>query len=284
MLGTRRVGHAGTLDPMATGLLVLLFGEATKLSSVLTTDSKEYEATVEFGVGTLSLDADGPIVRRTNLEPDWLARAPLAQALEAERARTVQVPPQVSAIQVDGKRSYQRVRAGEEVALEPRSVLVHELETVELSGLRLKVRLRVSKGYYVRAFARDLGDHLGVPAHLVELRRTRSGPFTVDKARTLEHSSSADLLSIAEVAKASLPCVLFDEPAAERLRQGKLATPLTTSEEFAPGELVAAFVDERLIALVEAVNEVEARALSAWERSVEELQGRLFRVRRGFQL
>jgi len=179
LFGTRAVGHAGTLDPMATGVLVLLFGEACKLSAYLTGQDKTYSAGVRFGSATDSLDADGRVTEERTLPAGWLARETLDRALAVERARTLQVPPAVSAISEGGRRAYQRVRAGETVELAPRPVRVARLELLEWSDAGVDVELEVSKGYYVRAFARDLGATLGVPAHLGRLRRLTSGAFSL---------------------------------------------------------------------------------------------------------
>src|SRR5690606_27846030 len=151
LFGTRAVGHAGTLDPMATGVLVLLFGEACKLSAYLTGQDKTYSAGVRFGSATDSLDADGRVTEERTLPAGWLARETLDRALAVERARTLQVPPAVSAISEGGRRAYQRVRAGETVELAPRPVRVARLELLEWSDAGVDVELEVSKGYYVRA-------------------------------------------------------------------------------------------------------------------------------------
>lgn len=222
--GTRSVGHAGTLDPMATGVLVLVLGEATKLSGVLTRADKEYRATVRFGAATDTLDARGAEVERAALPAGWLELDRLHAALDAERARTLQVPPAVSAIRVGGEHAYQRARRGEGVVLEERCVAVRELELHQASDAELVVRLRVSKGYYVRAFARDLGLALGVPAHLAALRRTASGSFDVDEAVAWPPAAGAvpELLPIGRAVQRALPCVRLADSGVERARQGKL--------------------------------------------------------------
>lgn len=250
---TRRVGHAGTLDPMATGVLVLLIGEATKLSSVLTTQSKEYEATVTFGVGTDSLDADGRVTARRAVAPDLLAGPRLELALEQERARTLQIPPAVSAIKVDGQRSHALARAGELVVHEPRSVRVHDLQVLARDGASLTLRVRVSKGYYVRSLARDLGVSLDTVAHLSKLRRTRSGTFSLEGASKLPLTSPPPLLSMEAAVRQALPCVQLTEEAALALAQGKLVDPSGLHQSLAerPQGVLAALLGERLVALVE---------------------------------
>lgn len=253
VFGTRRIGHAGTLDPMATGVLVLLLGEATKLSSVLSTDQKSYVARVEFGVTTDSLDADGRVTKRVELEDGWLSETALEQAIFAEKARRLQIPPQVSAIKVEGQRAYARARQGQSTDLVPRDVTVHSLEIVERSERAIDLSLRVSKGYYVRALARDLGSALCVPAHLSQLRRTQSGPFGLAEARAFPLSGEEELLPITDAARRALPLLSVTEDGCLRLEQGKvlraedLVTPCLTNGP----ALHAAFFGGRLVALVE---------------------------------
>lgn len=213
LYGTRRVGHAGTLDPMATGVLVALIGEATKLSTWLILDDKRYVARVVLGRSTDSLDATGTTDEEV-VVPDALAAevaalgshheiaAPrVAAALDAERARRSQVPPTFSAIQTDGVRAHARARAGDRTALPPRDVVVRSLR-VAWAGIHdqgldagrpaIDLEVDVGKGYYVRSLARDLGVALGVPACLAALRRTASGPFSIAEAVRLEELSELD--------------------------------------------------------------------------------------------
>lgn len=219
--GTRRVGHAGTLDPMATGVLVLLLGEATKLSSHLTRDVKTYEAVVAFGSSTTTLDAQGTVTRRRALTAGWLSEETLAKALQAELERELQIPPAVSAIKVGGTAAHARVRRGEDVELAPRDVRLHELRLLRWDDQQLTVELTVSKGYYVRAFARDLGDALGVPAHLAALRRTRSSPFTLAQAVPFPLEGTVHPLSLLDVARQAFPLAHLTRDGVERARSGK---------------------------------------------------------------
>ncbi|HMJ14672.1 MAG TPA: tRNA pseudouridine(55) synthase TruB, partial [Polyangiaceae bacterium] len=169
LYGTRAVGHAGTLDPMASGVLVLVFGEATKLSGYLTQQSKRYSARVRLGRSTSTDDAWGEVVEERPIGE--VNRDALEATLAKERARTEQVPPPVSAIKVCGQRAYRLARAGREPELEARTVCIHSLELLGFDGETIELELHVSKGYYVRALARDLGQSLGLPAHLSGLRR-----------------------------------------------------------------------------------------------------------------
>lgn len=280
---TRRVGHAGTLDPMATGVLVLLFGEATKLSSVLTRERKSYVTRIRFGAGTVAHDADSPIVKRQSLAPDWLLEQgeKLEAALASERERALQLPPAVSALKVDGRRAHALTRAGAEPELEPRDVSVHELRVLEVAGLELELELSVSKGYYVRALARDLGLALGAPAHLIELRRTRSGAFPLSEAVRLA-GAPAPLLSVVEAARRSLFAVELTPIETERARQGKLLLigPDRVPEP-PPEELLGTHGDD-LVALLEPLSPSDARAARVF---LEEPPGpeAIFRVKRGFR-
>lgn len=220
VLATRQVGHAGTLDPLATGVLLVVVGEATKLGAYLTAQDKAYLATVELGRATDTLDAAGRTVEEAPI-PEALANelsvlqaggapgALLGGALEAERRRTEQIPPAHSAIHVDGVRSYQRARRGEAPVLAPRAVGARTIELVAAAtnaggAWRLELALQVDKGYYVRSFARDLGAALGVPAHLSALRRTRSGGFDLREAVDLGMAGPAVFASLVPLERAAV--------------------------------------------------------------------------------
>jgi|LNFM01.1.fsa_nt_gb tRNA pseudouridine55 synthase len=177
---TREVGHAGTLDPMATGVLVVLIGEATKLSTWVTSEDKSYEAELCFGRETDTLDADGVVTRE--LAAPLLDRASVEAAARSMLGAISQTPPAVSAIKVGGVAAHERVRRGEVVELPPREVVLRDVEITEVEGDRARMALSVSKGFYVRSFARDLAAKLGTVAHLTALRRTRSGVFSLSNA------------------------------------------------------------------------------------------------------
>ncbi len=182
LFGRKDLGHAGTLDPMATGVLLVLVGQACKLSGYLTASSKRYSAEITFGVGTDTLDADGKTTTEATLAPGEPSLAALEAALAAERLRSEQTPPAVSAIKVAGERAYALARKGAAPELAPRAVEVTELRLLELAGSVARCELLVSKGYYVRSLARDLGERLGFPAHLSALRRLASGSFGIEQA------------------------------------------------------------------------------------------------------
>lgn len=210
--GQRRVGHGGTLDPMASGVLILLLGEATKLSPYIAGATKVYEATLHFGYSTATLDADGAETARSELRPGWLALPALERALEAEHQRTEQVPPAYSAIKLAGQKAYAMARRGEAPELLPRPVVVHGLEILDANDSQARVRLRVSKGYYVRSFARDVCTSLGIEGHLGALRRTQSGPFQLEQAWIWPLTDVARLIGLSELARCCLPsAVLSDE-------------------------------------------------------------------------
>ncbi len=259
-LGTRAVGHAGTLDPMATGVLLVLVGEACKLSNYLSGQDKSYEASVTFGIGTDSLDADGAILEQQELPTDWPApterEQPLSgscgvriqQGLDAALAATTQLPPNVSAIHVRGERAYVRARRGEEMALSERPVRLLGVEVLGLRGPTLRLVVTVEKGYYVRSLARDLGQSVGVPAHLSTLRRVRSGAFTLDDAIAWPPTSPPPLLSVTLAAVRSLPTTRLLADAVLSARQGKRLAPEQAQADLAEavsawlsptGELVA---------------------------------------------
>lgn len=199
--GTRRVGHAGTLDPMATGVLVLGVERATKLLGHLALTDKSYTATIRLGESTVTDDAEGDVLCAVPV--DGLTDAAVRDVMAQLTGRIEQIPSQVSAIKVDGKRSYARVRAGEQVVLAPRAVTVSRFElrgvdTSRAGVLDLLVEVDCTTGTYVRALARDLGERLGVGGHLTALRRTRVGPFGLADAIVLDAlAEAADPVSIA---------------------------------------------------------------------------------------
>jgi tRNA pseudouridine55 synthase len=185
LLGARKAGHAGTLDPLASGLLVLLFGEATKLAGPLLDDDKEYVATLKLGERTATGDAEGDVVERKPVR---------VSGLEAVLARFVgeieQVPPMYSALKRDGVPLYALARRGESVERPARRVRIAEIENLGFTAPALRLRVRCGKGTYIRTLAEDIGAALGTCAHLAALRRTASGRFRVDDAMTLEQLAS----------------------------------------------------------------------------------------------
>lgn len=184
VLGMKKVGHAGTLDPMATGLLVVGLGTATRLLRFIQDLPKEYVAEVLFGVGTDTGDADGRVIEES--QPHFVEAA-LRAALGPFVGTIDQVPPAVSAIKRGGKRLHELARAGVVVELEPRPVEVHEIELVRFAMPRATLRVRCGKGTYIRVLADDIARALGTRAHLTGLRRTASGSLSADDAATIEN-------------------------------------------------------------------------------------------------
>jgi tRNA pseudouridine55 synthase len=193
-LGERRVGHTGTLDPFASGLLLLCVGRATRLAQFLTDLDKTYDATARLGVATDTEDREGTELSRSDRWNEINPRG-LEDALESLRGSILQTPPQFSAKKVGGEAAHRLARRGESVALEPRPITVHELEILEFEAPDVRFRVRCSSGTYVRSLARDLGESLGVGAHLTRLRRTHVGSFSLSSALSLEGLQDPDGVS-----------------------------------------------------------------------------------------
>jgi tRNA pseudouridine55 synthase len=197
IFGTRRVGHAGTLDPMATGVLVVGIERATKILGLLTGASKSYAATIRLGQTTSTEDAEGQLLQEISAE--HLTEATIAAAITGLRGDIMQVPSAVSAVKVDGQRAYKLARAGKVVELAARPVRIDRFEMLALHRGRfidLDVVVDCSSGTYIRALARDLGDALAVGGHLTALRRTRVGRFGLDQARSLDELAERPQLSL----------------------------------------------------------------------------------------
>lgn len=224
--GTRKVGHAGTLDPMATGLLVIGIESATRLLTYVVGTDKTYLATIRLGASTGTDDAEGETVATAAPEAwEAVTDSAVRAGIAALTGAISQVPSAVSAIKVDGRRAYDRVRAGEEVVLAARDVVVSRFELIEARRsdgyLDLDVVVDCSSGTYIRSLARDLGAALGVGGHLTALRRTRVGPFDVTDAVALDALDGAHTLTPAEAASRLLPVLDMSGDDARDLRQGK---------------------------------------------------------------
>lgn len=249
LAGTRRVGHAGTLDPMATGVLVLGVNRATRLLGHLLVTDKVYDATFRLGTSTTTDDAEGDVI--ATVGTGHLTEDQVLNELSVFVGEIDQVPAAVSAIKVDGRRAYERVRAGEQVELAPRRVRIDSIEVHQIrlgdEGVDLDVSVRCTSGTYIRAIARDLGDLLGAGGHLTALRRTAVGPFGMESARTLEQLHETPvLIPIAEAARAAFPSYDLDEDTAADVRYGrKLLLDLNAAGPvalFAPdGEFLALY-------------------------------------------
>jgi tRNA pseudouridine55 synthase len=256
LAGTRRVGHAGTLDPMATGVLVVGVEKATRLLGYLTLTEKQYDATIRLGQSTSTDDAEGELTGgapAADLTPQALTEAVHRLTGEIE-----QVPPAVSAIKVDGQRAYKLTRAGAAPDLKPRPVTVYEftvtaIRPAEGGLLDVDATVRCSSGTYIRALARDLGDNLGTGGHLTRLRRTRVGGYGLEGARTLAQLAERfEVLPLAQAASAAFPRRDLSADEARRLAhggrlvpEGHQATQEHPTAAYAPdGSLVALLTEQ----------------------------------------
>lgn len=217
-LQTKRVGHAGTLDPLATGLLVVAVGPATRFLQYLPLEPKEYIGTVKFGIETTTQDAEGEIVAEKTVPADLMSA--IDQALPQFKGAISQIPPLYSAVKKEGKPLYVYARRGEDVEREPRNVYISEVEVLEQNGNEVDVRVVCSGGTYMRTWAHDLGQNLGCGAHLSGLRRTRVGKFSIDDAITLEEATADDLLPLSE-ALPPVPLVQLNSHQVHAIRHGQ---------------------------------------------------------------
>jgi tRNA pseudouridine55 synthase len=188
-----RVGHAGTLDPMATGVLVMLLGKATKLSNTFTSDDKEYIAKVFFGKSTDTQDAYGRVIEEKKL--DSLDIEAIKKALDNFKGEIEQVPPMVSAIKYKGKKLYQLARSGKIVKREPRKIIISGIEILDFKFPEMIFKIRCSKGTYVRTLCEDIGKSLGVPSHMSGLIRSASGDFLLEDSKNLDEVHEKDIIS-----------------------------------------------------------------------------------------
>ena len=259
LCATRKVGHAGTLDPMATGVLVLGLGRATRLLGHLMLTDKAYDATIRLGSTTSTDDAEGEVVATASTAD--VTEEAVRDALAGFVGEIQQVPSAVSAIKVDGRRAYERVRAGEDVELAPRKVRVDEIVVRAVRGDDVDVSVRCSSGTYVRAIARDLGGRLGVGGHLVALRRTAVGPYELDVAHTLEElEDDLAVLPIGDAARRGFPSLDLDEEQTTDVRFGRRLT--LDLEQDGPVALFAP--DGEFLALYQAGEDGRAKAVAVF--------------------
>ncbi|WP_067486033.1 tRNA pseudouridine(55) synthase TruB [Actinomadura hibisca] len=250
LAGTRRVGHAGTLDPMATGVLVIGVEKATRLLGHLALTEKGYDGTIRLGQTTNTDDAEGETTATASAA--HVADEQITAGIAALTGLIQQVPPQVSAIKVNGERAYKMARKGEEVELKARPVTIHEFE---ITGIRregglidVDVSVSCSSGTYIRALARDLGAGLGVGGHLTALRRTRVGPYDLGMARTLDQlAERTEILPIGEAVTAAFPRRDVTEDDARKVRHGGRLP----AAGLGPGPVGVFDPDGTLLALVE---------------------------------
>lgn len=248
-LGVRRIGHTGTLDPFASGLLLLCVGGATRLAQFLTGMDKTYEATALLGVTTDSEDRDGEVITRSDA---WrqVTETALKAALGDLTGEILQVPPRFSAKKIGGVAAHRLARQGAEVELPPNRVTVHNLALVAFEAPEVRLLVRCSSGTYVRSLARDLGEALGVGAHLTALRRTAVGRFTVDGALDLDDLADPERVVRASLspaaALADLPRVQLDDAGAREVGHGR-----AVSTSLSDGSPVTACLGEELVAIGE---------------------------------
>ena len=245
VLGTRKVGHAGTLDPMATGLLVVGVGPGTKLMTYLSGADKSYSATVRLGVGTFTDDAEGETTSvATKDQLEKLNPQQILSALGEFEGVQLQLPSKVSAKKIGGKKAYELAREGKEFELKPVEIEIYKIKGSQPrfgEFIDLDIEVECSSGTFIRAIARDLGEKLGVGAHLTKLRRTTVGPFIVENATSIENATP---IKMADAAKALLPVVSVNDQEQTELSFGRA---LDVQSEC---EYLAAINGDRLVAIV----------------------------------
>ena len=253
-IGTKKVGHAGTLDPLATGLLVLGIESGTKLLTFLVGADKTYEATIRLGQQTISDDSESEVI--SSASPDEIAKLSdedIARGIAKLTGVIMQTPSSVSAIKVAGKRAYDLVRAGEEVKLKAREVNIYSFEMLSVTRVSgfmdVQVRVECSSGTYIRALARDLGNLLGVGGHITALRRTRVGHFDVTQANSIEELSELRLTDLATAAKQLFPVIELTESEVTDLIHGKRITAKSEVTGLAAGLSMSG----KLVAVLESV-------------------------------
>ena len=246
-LGTRKVGHAGTLDPMATGILVLGFNNGTRLLQYITDGDKTYQATMVLGISTVTDDKEGEIISQGDVSK--IADAQIETELAKMRGTIMQRPSSVSAVKVDGERAYDRVRAGEVVELTARQVTISQLDILEIRhlGVTIEVDIEVtcSAGTYIRSIARDCGSALGVGGHLSSLRRSRVAGFNLDQAISLSQLKNGEFtpLAMSDIARATFKLRELALDERQELSFGRALSNNPTDEIYAgisgDGELIA---------------------------------------------
>jgi tRNA pseudouridine55 synthase len=268
MIGERRIGHTGTLDPFATGVLVLLIGRATRIAQFLSSAEKEYEAVIRLGYATDTGDVTGARVEPPHAKAQSPQNFPLEQiesAIATLRGGIEQLPPMYSAKKIAGRKLYELARRGQEVERQPVRVKIHEFELLKSDesflscddgSLDIRVRVVCSAGTYIRTLAEDLGRKLGIGAHLVELHRTRAGQFQIDAAMTLEkladtfaQNKLSDTVISSHTALSHLPSIDLDDDQLRRTLHG-LALPFKDNQlRLSEGDPIRLSKDNQLIAV-----------------------------------
>jgi tRNA pseudouridine55 synthase len=257
--GKVKVGHGGTLDPLASGVLPIALGEATKLCGRMLDASKEYDFTITFGTETDTLDAEGVVVARSDHVPDY---GDIENVMYQFRGEMDQVPPSYSALKIDGVRAYDRARAGEVVHMQSRRVTIHDIEYRAegqlADGTRwATIRAHVSKGTYIRSLARDLAYALGTVGHVSMLRRARAGPFGLTQAISLDKlneigkgAAAEDIILPLEAGLVDIPALNLSPEQARAIREGRVLTGIASKD----GQYWARDAEMRPVALVEQVD------------------------------
>lgn len=254
-VGTKKVGHAGTLDPLATGLLVLGIESGTKLLTFLVGADKTYLATIRLGVSTISDDSESDVLKTASAaELAEVSPERVKQEIQRLTGEILQRPSSVSAIKVDGKRAYDLVRAGEDVELKERQVSVYSFELISSGTTKdgfidLDVKVECSSGTYIRALARDLGNALGVGGHITALRRTRVGNFDVSAANSVAELESLRLTSLADAAKDLFPAISLSPDQVTDLVHGKRLSMANVNA----GKIAGISESGKLVAVLEPV-------------------------------
>ncbi|MGL5837132.1 MAG: tRNA pseudouridine(55) synthase TruB [Sphingorhabdus sp.] len=267
--GKVKVGHGGTLDPLATGVLPIALGEATKLCGRMLDASKEYDFTISFGTENAGLDAEGEVVATSDHRPTWVE---IEAVLPAFTGEIEQIPPAYSAIKIDGKRAYDRARAGEDVEMKARRVTIQSLcisaslreqndfaqrrrDAEEMGSITLTAH--VSKGTYIRSLARDIAYALGTVGHVSMLRRTRAGPFSLEQAISLDKLNEIgkgalpeDIILPLEAGLVDIPALELSPEQARAIRQGRVLTGIASKD----GQYWARDAEMRPVALIEQVD------------------------------
>ncbi len=232
LLKQKRVGHAGTLDPAASGVLPICIGKGTRVAEYLSESGKAYQAEIVFGVETDTYDSEGAIVRTASTAD--LTRAQIEQVLQHFTGQQMQLPPRYSAIKLQGQPAYKLARAGEDITFKPRPITIYRLEVIDWLAPRLTLAVECSKGTYIRSLAHDIGEQLGCGAYLAALVRTRSGPFSLAESITLEQLAgavaedngqrAARFLYPLDIALQQYPSLRLDDVTVERVLHGNAFT------------------------------------------------------------
>jgi len=265
VLRTPSAGHTGTLDPFATGLLVVLLGRATRLARFLQTQPKTYLTTARLGTRTDTDDLTGQVIESASGSADSITEVQIREALANFLGEQQQLPPQFSAKLIDGERSYRKARRGETVALSESPITIYHIDLLRYQPPDVIFRTVVSAGTYIRALARDVGDRLGVGAHLTELRREAIGSFRVEDAVPLSNLADASILPPHQVL-GDLPSLVLDAAAQEAVAHGRPVKDSGAAGELGSGEAVALLGDGQLVAVAEAAD--------GWLRPTVVLAGR----------